>query len=284
MRKHDTDSITDHYLDGMKRLVAISNRNRLTYHPREDGRNEHSKGPSMNMCLVCGYMWDVDHGKKEGPRKCPACSSILWNSGDLKRHKCKQCSHIWMSKLDEPLVCPSCKSKLWNKEVERLECISCGHMWTCRTDRGLPKKCPSCHSCEFKPELVECMCKKCGYSGKMKSDRVSGCPICKNALSPYGGMPERRRGAGRSKDSTRKRSTEVDSRALDVLRSDISDTRKIIELESKAGLRVLDAEILVRFMNGEDRVSIARAMDAPLNRVMVATMLLCDMMEGGSLQ
>ncbi|MCL2148084.1 MAG: hypothetical protein FWH47_01930 [Methanomassiliicoccaceae archaeon] len=270
MKKHDADPAGSLYLDGMKRLMAISKKNWAPDGDGASGTEVPSERPSKHVCLVCGNMWDADRGKREGPKKCPSCSSTLWNNTDMKRHKCKRCSHVWKSRLDAPLVCPHCKSKLWNRDMERVVCGSCRHAWTCRSDKGVPRKCPSCSSCDVMPEMVECLCVRCGYGGKMKRNGAGICPICRAALSLYGGASEKRGGAGR-RGGRGKASAGVDAAALDILMSDISDTRKIIELEGKAGIGAAEAEILVRFKKGEDPVSIARATDISLNMVLMTT-------------
>ena len=274
MKERDTDFMRDNYLDGMKRLVSISKRNTVS-HPADTTHKEESpRIPAKYICLVCGYMWDTDPEKKEGPKKCPACSSVLWNNVDLKRYKCKQCSHMWMSKLDNPLVCPACRSKLWNKEIERFKCRSCGNVWSHMANRNAPKKCPSCKSEDLMQELVECICKRCGYCGKMRSDRISRCPVCMTILSVYSGVQGYNKEGRTSKKKENKASNVISPEALTIIRSNIDDIRKIIELERKVGMETTDAEILVRFENGENPVSIARITDTSLNKVILATMPL----------
>ena len=279
MKEQGIDPLRDHYYDGMKRLVAISEKEESAEAVDERRLPEIS---DKHVCLACGNMWDVDSEKKECPRKCPACSSNMWNNRSLNRHKCKQCSHMWMSKLDSPLVCPGCRSKLWDKDTEKFRCGSCGSKWNHRADRGLPEKCPKCRSGDLMPEFVECMCIRCGYSGKMKSDRVNRCPVCWTALSVYSGSPVfRERSAGYQRPNWNKIYTSSGQALSAILRSDADDAIKIIEIGSKIGLHITDAEILVRFNKGEDPVSIARATDSSLNRVMMAVNSLCCKKEGG---
>ena len=136
-------SAENDYVDSMLKLIAISQRNKeASSHNIQN--EEPLKGEEKRVCLVCGYMWDVYKTERaSGPKKCPACSSIRWNDASLKRHQCKQCSHRWMSKLENPLMCPKCKSKRWNKDVIRYTCGDCGA--TTNLSK-LPGKCSNCGS------------------------------------------------------------------------------------------------------------------------------------------
>ena len=272
MRERDTDPLRDHYIEGMKRLVAISEKNGS---PEEVNEDRMPKKSDKHVCLVCGNMWDIDPEKREKPKKCPSCTSIMWNNSGLKRHRCKQCSHMWMSKLDSPLACPKCRSKLWDKEMEKLICRSCGFEWNHRADKGPLEKCPDCQSEDLMPELVDCICKRCGYSGKMKSDRISRCPVCWTTLSVCREPSVYKEMEAYQRPNWNKIYVNSGSVLSAILRSDIDDTKKVIELGSEIGLDTTDAEILVRFSKGEDPVSIARAIDTSLNRVMMAANSLC---------
>ena len=266
MKDSKRDSLESSYLDGMKRLVAISKRN------EEDLQYDvHNPDPSQkgkrHVCLVCGYMWEANPDKIDGPKKCPACSSVLWNNGDLKRHRCKQCSHMWMSRLEDPSKCPKCSTKLWNKEVGRYTCRDCGNLKAYVLERGPPKKCPECGSGRLSPGAVEGICKRCGYNGLMDMRRVNRCPICKTTLSKLEsteGYTEEPRS-----DISRYKPPRITPSVAAVLDSDNNDIRKMFELTNANGLDFQDAEILIRYRNGEDRVSIARHTDVSLNRVIM---------------
>ena len=274
MRKVKSDPLNDHYLDGMKRLMTIVRKNSVTSIPDEDDDPvSNSSLATKHVCLVCGYMWDLNPDKREGPKKCPACNSILWNNKELHRHKCKQCSHRWMSKLSDPSMCPSCKSKTWNKETKKYSCKRCGYAWNCRSEKA-PKRCPECGSENWTTDLIECICKRCGYSGKLKANSTGRCPICKTTLSicdPESQLTSPVVHKETTKHTRVSTGPEAYPIVESILRSKVDDTKKIVEIVDKAKLDFSDAEILVRFKNGEDPVEIARKMDVSLNRVIKVT-------------
>jgi rubrerythrin len=265
MKEFSTDYLNRHYIDGMKRLVAISKNSA----PKTSDAVKTEAMPvrcSKNICLICGYMWDSS-ADSIPPKRCPSCSSTLWNDGSLKRHKCKQCSHVWMRRLDDPLICPSCRSKLWNKDAEKLMCVSCGHNWLHRKDKGLPQKCLACSSADITPMIKECICEKCGYSDTVEAGKAKICPICRSALS----IVDEKAVPPLKKSRKRKTFTDIGPIVIEILGSDTDNTRKILEIESKAGVDITDAEILVRFSDGEDQVSIARSLNVSLDRVIRVT-------------
>jgi len=253
MKRHHADP-DNAYIDGMKRLVSISQRNGQAAAPA-DARP--AKDMGRHICLVCGHIWDV-RSMPDGPRRCPACSSLRWNDDNIKRHRCKRCSHTWMSRLEQPLICPACRSKCWNRDTERYLCNGCG-----RTSghAGHPRACPDCGSGDMAQCTVTYECGRCGYTSKAGSP-PGRCPVCRMPMSGT----SRERSAGKEEERTR-----ISEAAIGILRSDVSDTSKIIRLGKIVD--AVDAEILVRFANGEGPVSIAMSTDASLNRVMTAVVL-----------
>lgn len=257
--KNKHDSADNDYVDGMLRLIAISRRNGRT--PCSNDRNQGSlKSESRRICLVCGYMWDTYGADQEkGPKKCPACSSIRWNDADLKHHRCKLCSHRWMSKLESPLMCPKCKSKRWDTDVTAYTCGSCGTMTKLS---GPPGKCPKCGSDNLYSDVVDCICKKCGFVGKTDIRRQSVCPVCSTKLSIVSCSDD-----GRSTQKKGNSYSKMTPDVLNTLRSDTDDLVKMVELTNRNGLDSTDSEILIRYHNGEGAVDIARATDVSLNKV-----------------
>ena len=59
--------------------------------------------------------------------------------------RCLRCGHVWVSRTDEPKRCPRCSSYLWNKPGQSYRCSVCGHTWTARA-KWLPTICPKCKS------------------------------------------------------------------------------------------------------------------------------------------
>lgn len=58
-------------------------------------------------------------------------------------HRCKQCQHVWQSRVKKPVKCPGCDSRLWNQRpMGRLTCGACGYDWQPRVRR--PVRCPRC--------------------------------------------------------------------------------------------------------------------------------------------
>ena len=252
MRAHSI-STGDSYLEGMKRLVAISKKNGRIISASASGGKTASKRPARHICLVCGYMWNINPEKTDGPRRCPSCSSILWNNTDLKKHRCKQCSYVWMSKLENPVMCSRCKSKSWNRDTERYVCCDCGH--GSRSSRR-PRVCSDCLSNNMVPEFTRYKCGKCGYDGKVSGYRASICPVCGTPLS----------GTLRTVSKDPGNAQVPDQASMDTLRSGLGDTEKIVALGGRTG--AMNAEVLVRFSNGEGPVSIAMAVDISLSKVM----------------
>ncbi|MCL2296093.1 MAG: hypothetical protein FWC29_03315, partial [Methanomassiliicoccaceae archaeon] len=183
LNKDKCSSLEDLYFDSMRKLVAIGKRSSDSPPCTDVPPPEAPPEEKRHVCLLCGYLWNMNPDKAEGPKKCPACSSVLWNNSDLKRRQCKQCSHRWMSRIENPSVCPSCRSKLWNKEKERYTCADCGSTRTHRPENNTPTRCTDCGSANLSPGTVDCVCKRCGYGGKMDPKRVNRCPICMTTLS-----------------------------------------------------------------------------------------------------
>ena len=262
----------DHYLDGMKRLIMIARKSNPSAQQNAQGDRTDNAAAMKHVCLVCGYIWDNAQDGKEGPRRCPACSSTLWNKKELRRHKCKQCSHRWMSKLETPSMCPNCKSKLWDKEMKRYKCRRCNHAWGCRADKGQPRRCPQCGSGNWTSDIIDCMCRRCGYSGKIRVNSTGRCPICCTTLSIYDPAKEMEYTEEKAYPVRTKRSDpETYSAVAEILSSEEDDTKKMIGLIEKAKLHFSDAEILVRYSNNENPVDIARDMNISLNRAIMTT-------------
>ena len=278
MKDNSCNPQESRYEDGMRRLIAISETSRSNAHEGCDGDFERPEVAAKHLCLVCGYMWGVNPERKDGPKKCPACASIRWNADGLKRHTCKQCSHRWMSKLEEPTMCPCCRSKLWNKETEKFICTNCGNAWINRSARGAPGGCPACGSGRISRDTLESMCRKCGYSGNTDPKCVSRCPVCRTKLSiidrsvKYPKISKEVRPEHKRDRSV----SEISPAVMAVLMSEADDTGKIIELTNKCNIESLDAEILVRCRNGEGAVSIAKSTDASLDKVVMIMISISD--------
>lgn len=260
MKKEEYDSYESHYLSGMKRLVAISKGNEVNSY-KETNNSGKPKDQSKHVCLVCGHMWGANWQKKEGPKKCPKCSSILWNRKNLKHHKCKQCSHGWVSDIEKPIMCPCCKSKLWNKDAGRYVCKNCGSASVYNLERGPPGKCRKCGSpiCQRTQSDVSA---RSADTVERQTNHAEG--------SDREHLKQKKNGAF----------SNITPRARAILESDADDTRKIVELTNEGSLDFSDAEILVRHKNGEDDVSIARTTNISLNRVIMTIASLSYVSDG----
>jgi len=245
----------NHYAEGVLRLIAISNRNGASC--CEDRKTV--KIESKRVCMACGYMWDIYEAGKKEPKRCPACSSIRWDDPDLKWHLCKQCSHRWMSRINDPVMCPGCKSKSWDTDAVRYTCAEC-RTSTHSSDPVL--KCPRCGSNKVYSNIADAICDNCGYTGKTDTRRKGLCPVCAETLSVRtvvnGNVPIRKKN-----DPFPKMTREI----LTVLASNKDDMKKMVELTNRNDLDYTDAEILLRHRKGEDPMSIARAADVSPDRV-----------------
>ena len=272
--KHDGCArIEDQYIGGIKRLTAISKSYANAAGNEKRDPNESDIG-ARHVCLACGYMWNVNPKKRDGPKKCPSCVSMHWNNVDLKRHVCKQCSHKWMSSVKGPIMCPGCKSKLWNKDTEKIVCKDCGNIWVHKLERGIPERCTSCRSDNISYKAVKCKCNSCGYSGKIDPLCASACPVCKAPVLFFNGslghIKERETNCTGHKNSYP--GTDGNPAIAEILGSVVDDTKKIIELTNRCNMEFLNAEVLVRYHSGEDVVSIARNTDASLDAVFMMTL------------
>lgn len=265
--------IEDQYIDGIKRLTAISKSHPGAIQGDKRDPNGSDIG-ARHVCLVCGYMWNANPKKREGPKKCPACVSIHWNNVDLKRHVCKQCSHRWMSSVGEPIMCPHCRSKLWNKDTEKFFCKDCRNVWVHKLEKGAPGKCARCQSENISCRVIEYKCGRCGCSGKVGPAGITSCPVCKASALVFTGSSQRTRERDAVSTGCRKSSIDLDTDPVitEILRSKTDDTKKIIELTSKHNMEFLKAEVLVRYHSGENVVSIARNTDESLDAVVMMTL------------
>lgn len=101
-----------------------------------------------NSCVKCGYEWSVDVGIPQ-PGRCPECRTTLWNDNKLRKHTCRCCGHIWMSRQADPARCPSCRSRLWAEGPRCYICRDCGRrQFSCTT--GPDVVCEFCGSASMK--------------------------------------------------------------------------------------------------------------------------------------
>lgn len=83
----------------------------------DKGRNDEELSVKRH-CTRCGYEW-TSRGRV--PKRCPACSSYLWNETP-HRYRCLRCGHQWIRRApSEPKICPKCKSHLWNHSGSKAE-------------------------------------------------------------------------------------------------------------------------------------------------------------------
>ena len=77
---------------------------------------------------------------------------------ELMKLKCERCGHTWYCRGDEPKRCPACSSYLWNKPPNDYKCLRCGHTWRRRKDVE-PALCPHCKSVKWNipPRAKSCI-------------------------------------------------------------------------------------------------------------------------------
>lgn len=95
---------------------------------------------------------------------------------------CSRCGHRWSSKNHRkiPKSCPACRSSVWMKNYDRKHCERCDHTWLSGNER--PKRCPACATYNWDIPRTVYDCFKCGYSWNPKRDGPpKRCPKCSSS-------------------------------------------------------------------------------------------------------
>lgn len=199
----------------------------------------------VNECKLCGYIWNSESGS-ERPKVCPTCRSSLWDRPNVRKVKCCRCGHEWITSCESPTMCPSCKSRRWKNKLLPLECCKCGSRWEDTLKKGVKVTCP-----------------ECGVLGE-KEYKIG--KIHKKSL--------------REVTDHRNSRVSLNENILDDMWSRDEDIFKAVCLRNH-GLTSEQADIIVKFDNGESVPDIAADMSMSVSAVMdvvLPYMRLCESM------
>ena len=223
------DLSDEDYRNGIRSLVFKANK----YADRRTCRTTNPDPMHRNICAVCGHAWAVTEAVPV-PKRCPACKSSKWNDMSIRINTCKCCAHTWVSRVEEPKRCPACRSRLWNRDVKRYECPDCGYTAMVRQGAKVLSTCSNCGSGRWR-----CVDDPPEPETKLKAKKT----CCKDP----GFTPER----------------------IDEIRKALSMPRSgAVSYLLNCGFESLDAEVMVRCMNGDSEILVANDLDVSVGKVL----------------
>jgi len=187
----------------------------------------------MHTCYICGHSWKRTKNHPN-PRICPVCKSTLWNRKDARKCLCKRCDHVWFSVDPHPLRCPNCKTKTWDAQYLMVRCEICGTKWKDAFRVSKNFRCPVCGPID--QSRVKVVSRYQTYQKKVDND------------------PDKRTIITREVSDVIISTTDVDSRTKAMMDN---------------GLSVIEAEVLSKFIEGDDPITLARRNRISLHEVMM---------------